>query len=148
MFQSASRRRDVTLRAVVVWFGLLILAILNGGLRDTVLSPRLGDPVGRALSTILLSGLILLTTWLTIRWMRPRTTGEALRIGILWLVLTLSFEFLVGHYGFGKSWADLLADYDLRLGRIWILVLVITLVAPLWSARRLGLVGAERSWDR
>jgi hypothetical protein len=128
----------VTRRAVVVWCGLLLLAILNGGLRDIVLSPRLGDVGGRALSTLLLSGLILLITWLTIRWMRPEAFGEALGIGILWLALTLSFEFLVGHYGFGKSWSDLLADYDLRRGRIWVLVLVVTLVAPLWSAHARG----------
>ena len=107
----------MTLRALAVWFLLLILAVLNGGVRDTWLSPRFGDTVGRALSTLLLSGLILVTTGMTIGWIRPATTGDALKVGTLWLALTLTFEFVVGHYRFGKPWPELLADYDVRRGR-------------------------------
>jgi len=47
----------------------------------------------------------------------------------------LAFELVVGHYGFGKAWSELLADYDLRRGRIWVAVLVVTLLAPLWTVR-------------
>ena len=126
-------------RALLVWVGLLLLAVLNGGVRDTWLSPRMGEGPARALSSLLLSGLILLLTWLTIGWIRPVRPGAALNVGALWLVLTLAFEFLVGHYGFGKAWAELLADYDVRRGRIWILVLVVTVLAPLWAARMRGL---------
>ena len=131
----------MTLRAVVIWLALLILAVLNGGVRDTWLSPWLGDTIGRALSTLLLSGLILIATWMTIGWIRPETTAAALTVGALWLALTLVFEFLVGHYGFRKPWGELLADYDLRRGRIWVLVLVVTFVAPLWAARFRGVLG-------
>lgn len=136
-------KRVVTPRALAVWFLLLVLAVLNGGVRDTWLSPRLGDTVGRALSSMLLSGLILLATWLTIGWIRPTTAGEALGVGALWLVLTLVFEFVVGHYGFGKPWTELLADYDVRRGRIWVLVLLVTFAAPLLTARLRGLVGTD-----
>jgi hypothetical protein len=133
----------VIFRSLAVWVLLLIVAVLNGGLRDTWLSPRLGDTLGRALSTLLLSGLILLAAWLTIGWIRPRTDGEALRVGALWLALTLAFEFLVGHYGFRKPWGELLADYDVRRGRIWIAALVVTFLAPLLTARLRGLVGSD-----
>jgi hypothetical protein len=54
--------------------------------------------------------------------------------------LTLGFEFLIGHYVMHKPWAELLADYDVSSGRIWIAVLVTTLLAPLWAAGRRGLV--------
>jgi hypothetical protein len=118
-----------------VWASLLMLAVLNGGVRDTWLSPWLGDTSGRALSTVLLCGLIILATWWTIGWIRPVTAREALSVGALWLALTLAFEFGVGHYGFGKAWSELLADYDLRHGRIWIAVVVVTLLAPLWTMR-------------
>ncbi len=131
----------MTLRALAVWLLLLFLAVLNGGVRDTWLSPRLGETVGRAVSTLSLSGLILFATWMTIGWIRPTTVGDALGVGALWLALTLAFEFIGGHYGFGKSWSELLADYDLRRGRIWLVVLLVTLLAPLWTARLRGLVG-------
>jgi hypothetical protein len=100
----------VIFRAVAVWASLLILAVLNGGVRDTWRSPWLGDTFGRALSTVLLCGLIILVTWSTIGWIRPVTAREALSVGALWLALTLAFEFVVGHYGFGKAWSELLAD--------------------------------------
>ena len=118
-------------RALLVWCLLLVLAVLNGGVRDTWLSPALGDTAGRATSSVLLALLIILATWLTIRWIGPATAGQAMTVGALWVVLTLAFEFGAGHYGFGKSWAELLADYDLLRGRIWLLVLLTTFVAPL-----------------
>jgi hypothetical protein len=121
----------VIVRALAVWGLLLVLAVLNGGVRDTWLSPVLGDTIGRAISSVLLALLILLATWLTIRWIGPTTPGQAMAVGALWVGLTLGFEFGVGHYGFGKSWAELLADYDLLRGRIWILVLLATFVAPM-----------------
>jgi hypothetical protein len=137
------RGYGVSLRALVVWFLLLILAVLKGGVRDTWLTPRFGDTVDRALSSLLLSVLIVLATWITIDWIRPATIGEALRIGGLWLALTLTFEFVVGHYGFRKPWSELLGDYDLSRGRIWIVVLVVTFLAPLWTAWLRGLVGSD-----
>jgi hypothetical protein len=128
----------VIVRALAVWGLLLVLAVLNGGVRDTWLSPVLGDTIGRAISSVLLALLILLATWLTIRWIGPTTPGQAMMVGALWVGLTLAFEFGVGHYGFGKSWAELLADYDLLRGRIWILVLLATFVAPMLTFTRRG----------
>ena len=134
----------MALRAFAVWSGILMLAVFNGWVRDTWLSPRLGDTVGRAISTLLLCGLIVLATWLTIRWIGPATRNEALGVGVLWAALTLAFEFGVGHYGFRKPWPELFADYDLSRGRIWIAALVVTLFAPWWTARRRGLLVSGR----
>jgi hypothetical protein len=128
----------VIARALLVWCLLLVLAVLNGGVRDTWLSPVLGETAGRAISSVLLALLIILATWLTIRWIGPATAGQATTVGAFWVVLTLAFEFGAGHYGFGRSWAELLADYDLLRGRIWILVLLTTFVAPLLTFTRRG----------
>jgi hypothetical protein len=123
-------------RATAVWLGILVLASLNGAVRDLLLMPHLGDTVARAISTVVLCALILLVTWRTIGWLRPGGGREAWLIGAWWLGLTLAFEFLAGHFLFRKPWAALLADYDLRQGRIWVAVLVTTLLAPWWVARR------------
>lgn len=123
------------LRGTLIWLGILVLASGNGAVRDLVLAPRLGDPLARAISTLLLCGLVLLVTWRSIRWVGPRSRGDALIVGLLWVILTLAFEFLAGHYLFGKSWAMLLEDYDLSRGRIWILALLTTFAAPVLLAR-------------
>ncbi len=129
------------LRALAVWCLLVVLAVLNGGVRDAWLSPRLGDPIGRGISTLTLCALILLATWATIGWIGPATRREVFGIGAMWLALTLAFEFGVGHYGFGKPWRELLADYNLARGRIWVAALIVTLFAPSWAARLRGIVG-------
>ena len=122
-------------RALTVWFAIVVLANINGAVREFWLVPQLGQTAGRAASTLILCGLILLLTWLTIEWIRPTTGGESWGIGGLWLGLTLAFEFLGGHFVFRKPWPALLEDYDVSRGRIWILVLITVLLAPFWSAR-------------
>jgi hypothetical protein len=126
-------------RALAVWLGILLLANLNGAVRELWLIPAMGQIPGRALSTVVLSVLVFLITWLTVGWIRPVSTGDAMLIGVVWLLLTLGFEFLVGHYVFHKPWAELTEDYNVARGRIWPLVLVVVLFAPLWTARIKGL---------
>jgi len=122
----------VILRAVVVWVGILGLAAANGALRDLVVAPRLGDPVARALSTLILCALILLVARYTIRWLGPRTAREALAIDALWFVLTLVFEFGSG-LSAGKTWSVMLEDYDVLRGRLWVFVPIVTFLAPFWA---------------
>lgn len=128
------------MRALAVWFGLLILAFANGALRELALIQYVGDTVGHAISSLMLSAAILLLCWLTIVWIHPGSTREAWTISALWVALTLAFEFLAGHYLFGNSWSRLTADYNIVRGRIWVLVLLTTAVAPPLAARAHGLV--------
>ena len=127
------------LRATAVWALLLVIAILNGGVREGWITPRWGPRTGNIASTLSLAALILLTAWLSIRWLRISTPGGALRVGMLWLVFTLAFEFLAGHYLFRRSWPSLWAEYDLSQGRIWVLVLLVTCLAPLLAGYLKGL---------
>jgi hypothetical protein len=124
----------VFVRALVVWVGILGLAAVNGALRDLVVAPRLGDTMARALSTVILCVLILLVARNTIRWTDPRTARDALTIGTLWLALTLIFEFGSG-LSAGKTWALMLEDYDVLRGRLWVVVPIVTFIAPLWAGR-------------
>jgi hypothetical protein len=126
-------------RALGVWLFILLLANVNGAVREFWIVPALGPTAGRAISSVVLSLLVLLLTWITVDWIQPATRRDALKVGVFWVGLTLAFEFLVGHYLFRKPWAALLEDYDLSRGRIWILVLVVVLLAPLWTARLRGL---------
>jgi hypothetical protein len=117
-------------RAGAAWFAIMLIAIVNGTARDILLVPRLGDPVARAVSCLTLAALIVLVTWVSLRWIHPASLGDAWTIGVMWLAMTLAFEFVAGHYLFHTEWSTLLADYNLLAGRLWILVLVTTTVAP------------------
>jgi hypothetical protein len=120
----------MTVRALIVWFLILVLAILNGANRQGLLIPWLGEQVGHVISTVLLSLFVLVASWFLIPWVRPGSARDAWFIGVFWVLLTLGFEFLAGHYLFRSSWEKLFADYNLAAGRIWILVLLTTLLAP------------------
>ena len=124
---------------MVVWFAMLVLASVNGAIREALLIPKMGDVAGRAVSTLTLSGLVLLLTYLTIRWIHPRSGRETWIVGSLWVTLTLAFEFLAGHFLFGATWSQLLEDYNVFRGRIWIVVLITIALAPFVCARIRGL---------
>ena len=126
---------QINLRSLIVWCAFVLLAIVNGGLRETLLSPQLGEHAGHVISTIMLCASIFGFTWLAIGWIRPANSREALLIGAAWVSMTLAFEFLAGHYLLRSPWGKLLADYNLFRGRIWVLVLVSTALAPLLMAR-------------
>ena len=128
------------LRALSVWIALIVLAIANGSVRQFLLLPSVGPYAGHLISSVTLSLLILLVAWLSIRWIGPATVQQAWLIGVLWLSATVAFEFLAGHYLFRNPWPKLFADYDVRQGRVWVVVLVATLVAPRWAAGARGVI--------
>ena len=122
-------------RSLIVWLVMLVAASINGAFREAVLIPAIGKVSGGVISPLILMLVVVLLTWFTIRWIHPASTRDAWLIGGLWVVLTLAFEFLAGHYVFGTPWRKLLADYNVLAGRVWILVLVTTVFAPLLTAR-------------
>jgi hypothetical protein len=91
--RSFFQRRLVFLRALVVWLGLVLLAVTNGAVRESAIVPRLGAVRGGQLSAILLALGILLVTHFTIKWIAPALRRDAWLIGFAWLLLVLLFEF-------------------------------------------------------
>lgn len=128
-------------KAILLWFALMLLAIMNGTVRIKLIIPNTGLTTGLAISTIMLCILILFATWLSIRWMGPSTASQAWSIGLMWLAMTLAFEFGAGHFLFKKPWSELLLDYDIAQGRIWVLVPIVTAMAPWLMAKARGLLG-------
>jgi hypothetical protein len=118
------------LRAIAVWLVFMFLAVGNGVFRMAALKPRLGELRAHQVSTLILCALIFGVTWPTIEWIGADSVRAASAVGRLWLILTLAFEFLAGHYLFGNPWEKILADYNVFKGRVWILVPLTVLLAP------------------
>lgn len=62
--------------------------------------------------------------------MAPQSKTQAWTIGVMWLVMTAVFEFGFGHFIAGHPWNALLHDYNLLVGRIWMLVLLWLTIGP------------------
>ncbi len=119
----------VACKALAVWAGILILAVLNGVLRENVLTPHLGLTAGFVLSGVFLSVLIVAVAWLSLPWLGARHPAELIGIGLGWIALTLVFEFSFGLWQ-GKSWQTMFEAYTFRDGNIWPIVLLVTACAP------------------
>lgn len=130
-----SDRRSIRPRVLpypfAVWLVLAIVAPVNGVVRELVLAPRLGAEPANLLSTALLIGAIVLVSGLYFTRSSVRyTRAELLVVGVGWTVLTVGFEFLVGTLE-GAPVEEILAQYDVLAGEVWVLVLLTLLVAPL-----------------
>ncbi|SEV94016.1 hypothetical protein SAMN05216285_1163 [Natrinema salifodinae] len=113
------------------WIVMAVVAILNGGFREVVLIPRVGEYVGHIVSTALLVVAILTISFVyfsetSIEYAR----AELGLIGILWTVLTVGFEFGVG-YVEGTPVSTTIGQYNVLAGRVWIAVPITLLFAPL-----------------
>lgn len=125
----------VIVRALVVWVGMLLIAIANGTFRVGVLELRMVEAAAHVTSTIMLCLLILVYTWTTISWIAPQSLPQAIAVGILWVVLTVGFEFGFGLFVADRPWPELLAEYNVLQGRVWALVLITIALAPYLTAR-------------
>ena len=47
----------------------------------------------------------------------------------------------------GKAWGEMLEDYNLLHGRLWVLVLISVLLSPLVAAKLRGFVGGPAAGD-
>lgn len=122
--------RDLA-KSLVVWVMIIPLAILNGGFRDKILTPHLGESVGLPMSGIILCLLILLLTTFAL----PKFARNNFAvIGIAWVVLTILFEFAFG-FAMGESFGELLKAYDITSGNLWLLVVIFIGFAPYLGAK-------------
>lgn len=113
-----------------VWVLLAVFAVLNGAFRESVLVAWMGVYPAHVLSTLVLVAVILVVAYLYFaRGNRRYSGGELGLIGVVWMLLTVGFEFLVGYLE-GASTDDVLVQYDVTAGRIWVLVSVALLLAP------------------
>ncbi|MDL1985357.1 MAG: hypothetical protein LWX54_14440 [Deltaproteobacteria bacterium] len=118
-----------------MWLVFLIIAIINGGIREKIIEKHIGELPAHIVSTVLFSVLIFIVTAIYINYKNITDSKILLAIGFAWVVLTISFEFLFFHYVAGNPWSQLLADYNIMKGRIFPLVLITTLLSPIIASR-------------
>ncbi|WP_435065374.1 hypothetical protein [Halobaculum sp. EA56] len=110
---------------------MAVVAVINGGVRETFLIPRVGEYTGHVLSTGLLVAAILLISFAYFSWTPiDYAQAELALIGVLWTVLTVGFEFLVG-YVEETPVSVTLGQYNVLAGQVWIAVPATLLVSPL-----------------
>jgi hypothetical protein len=124
------------IRYVLAWFPMLLIAVANGALRQMTFAKVMPELRAHQLSTLIGSVLIGVFIWFVIRTWFPLSSGQALVIGLVWLLLTVAFEFFMGLVLAHRPLSQVLHDYNLMAGRVWVLFLMWLTVAP-WVFFRL-----------
>ena len=121
----------ILLYAFGVWVIFGILAIINGVIRNKLYTPKIGEYPGHVISTIIAICFVAAGTYLFLRFMKIDYSNiDLLLIGGFWVILTVLFEFVFGHYVIGNPWEKLLADYNTVKGRLWSLFLLTEFISP------------------
>lgn len=123
-------------RAMAIWLIIALAEIAQGTLRVKLLNPRVGDHRARQIAVFTGSFLILLIAWLSAPWLGMQSSGDAMLIGLLWLVLMLGLEICFGRWVFHMKWKKIFEDFDLRRGRLLVLGMIVLTLAP-WIVGKL-----------
>ncbi len=115
----------------LAWFPLVILAILNGALREKGYRRYMSELRAHQLSTLIGVVLVGIYVWIMEFLWPLENSQQAFQIGGIWLVLTILFEFGFGHYVMGHPWEKLFHDYNIFTGRVWLLFVIWTAISPL-----------------
>jgi hypothetical protein len=115
---------------VLAWIPMVFIAIGNGLFREKFFASRMTELQAHQASTITILILFSIYIWILLALVKPESAKQAMMIGLLWLGLTVIFEFLFGHYVAGHSWQKLFSDYNILQGRVWIVVLLWITTGP------------------
>lgn len=107
-------------KAITTWLLIVIAESLHG---------PLGVLVG--------SAIVFAIAWASVRWIAAKSFAEQFRVGLLWVVLIVIFEFTLGS-ALGYSLERLLSDCNMAQGGFLGLGLLFTLFAPALAARVRG----------
>lgn len=118
------------LKYFLLWFPMIFIAIINGIIRQGFYLTFLDELSAHQLSV--LSGIIFFSIYIwsiTNKW-ELDSYKQTILIGFMWLIMTILFEFVFGHYVMGHSWEKLLHDYNFFAGRLWVIVLLWITISP------------------
>jgi hypothetical protein len=123
-----------TIRPLLVWLVLMAAEAAHGTLRTFFLAPYVGDFRARQIGAVVGSAIILALAYLFSDWINARNAAALYRIGLMWVAMTLVFEFTLGRFAFGYSWQRIFEDYDLSKGGLLLPGMVWMAFSPVMAA--------------
>jgi hypothetical protein len=118
------------IRYVLLWVPMLVIAVANGALRQATFAKVMPELRAHQLSTLIGAVLMGLFIWFVVRTWPPTSSRHAILIGLVWLLLTVAFEFFMGLVLAHRPLSQVLDDYNLLAGRVWVLFLIWLALAP------------------
>jgi len=124
----------MNIRIFLLWLPMTLIAFANATLRELVFVKMFSQLHASKLSTLTLILFCALYTWLIWSVLKISSAGQALRVGLIWMILTILFEFLLGWF-LNQSWESMLKNYNLPAGNIWPVFLLALFLMPVVTCR-------------
>lgn len=119
------------LRTFLLWLPMIVIAFANAAFRETVITKKLSELRTQQLSTLTLTLLISLYVWFIYPFLKINAATDAFWIGMIWVILTVIFEFSLGRI-LKQSWTNLFNQYDILSGNIWLVFILCLFFLPYW----------------
>ena len=113
----------------LLWLPMIAIAFANAAIRQLVFVKYFNELRAHQLSTITLIILCSVYVGFIFPFINVRDNKQAILIGLMWVGLTILFEFSLGRLT-NRSWENLLQDYNIIAGRIWLLFLMCLSLMP------------------
>ena len=122
------------LKSILIWISIIPLAIVNGGLRQRILDPLFGEKFANPISGLILCILIFIISLIFIPRLGKGNTRIYLIMGIIWVLLTIIFETILGLI-MGNTFKEIINAYNITTGNLWLIVVVFMGIVPFLVAK-------------
>ena len=113
----------------LLWLPMIAIALANATFRELVIVNFYQVQTAHQLSTVSLIILCTIYIWSIFPYLKVNSTRQSLFIGLVWVLLTILFEFTLGIFT-SQSWESMLDAYNLLSGNIWTVFLVFLFLTP------------------
>ncbi len=117
-------------RAFLAWLIIIGVETVHGILRTLLLQPVVGDFRARQISVFTGSVLIFGVPYIFIHWIQANNRTELILVGLMWVLLTVIFEIVLGCLVLGLPCTRVTEDYNLSEGGLLGLGLLFVAAAP------------------
>lgn len=117
------------LQYFLYWLPMIVLAFSNAALRQLVFIKYMNEMRAHQVSTFVLIIFCAVYIWFIFPFIKLQNTKDVFSIGLFWVVLTILFEFIMGLIS-NRPLSMLFHDYNILVGRIWILFLLSLFFLP------------------
>lgn len=121
-------------RGILVWLLIMLVETAHGIVRGLVLVPRIGEEAAARIGWPIGMILVLIVSFVMIRWVDIWDRRRLLALGAVWAVLTLAFEIVIGVLR-GFDGPRLLAEVNPLQGGLMLYSAAVMFFAPLIAAR-------------
>ena len=106
-----------------------VIAIINAAIRELLFVKNFSEQTVHKLSTLTIIIFLGIYIYFILEKWRLVSLSQAVITGLLWMFLTVIFEFSIGFAG-KKEFSEMIKAYDITTGNLWILVPLFMFAAP------------------